>query len=104
MIMETKMLKKTLAALLITGALCGPVQANDNTGLIILGGVLGGIIINEAMQPRVYVQPQPYYQREYMPAPMYYAPPPVYYRPAPMCSLQYWYDDWGNQHVQRVCY
>ena len=98
------MLKKTLAALLITGALCGPVQANDNTGLIILGGVLGGIIINEAMQPRVYVQPQPYYRREYIPAPMYYAPPRVYYRPAPMCNLQYWYDDWGNQHAQRVCY
>lgn len=102
--METEMLKKTLAALLITGALCGPVQANDNTGLIILGGVLGGIIINEAMQPRVYVQPQPYYQREYIPAPMYYAPPPVYYRPVPVCSLQYWQDDWGYQHAQRVCY
>jgi hypothetical protein len=99
------MLKKTLAALLIAGALCGPVQANDNTGLIILGGVLGGIIINEAMQPRVYVQPQPHYRREYIPAPMYYAPPVYYrYRPAPVCNLQFWYDDWGNQHAQRVCY
>ena len=78
-----------------------PAKSESDLGLAVLGGVLGGIIINESMESRVYVQPQPYYEPY---APRFYYPPPVYYRPEHVCNFQSWYDQWGNIHTQRVCY
>lgn len=99
------MLKKLVAGLLVAGALvtATPAKANSDVGLAIVGGLMGGFIINEALQPRVYVAPQPYYRQEYIPPPVYYAPPPVYYR-EPICRYEYYRDYWGNTQAQRVCY
>ena len=97
------MFKKILATAVIGATLLSvqPAKADD-MALAIIGGVMGGFIINEALQPRVYVAPQPYYRQEYIPPPVYYAPPPVYYRPS--CHTEYFYDSWGNIRGQRVCY
>lgn len=97
------MFKKFLATVVIGTTLMSvqPAKADD-MALAIIGGVMGGFIINEALQPRVYVAPQPYYRQEYIPPPVYYAPPPVYYRPS--CHTEYFYDNWGNVRGQRVCY
>ena len=98
------MFKKILATAIIGATLLSvqPAKADD-MALAIIGGVMGGFIINEALQPRVYVAPQPYYRQEYIPPPVYYAPPPVYYR-QPSCHTEYFYDTWGNVRGQRVCY
>lgn len=98
------MFKKFLATAIIGTTLMSvqPAKADD-MALAIIGGVMGGFIINEALQPRVYVAPQPYYRQEYIPPPVYYAPPPVYYR-QPSCHTEYFYDNWGNVRGQRVCY
>ena len=98
------MFKKFLATVVIGTTLMSvqPAKADD-MALAIIGGVMGGFIINEALQPRVYVAPQPYYRQEYIPPPVYYAPPPVYYR-QPSCHTEYFYDNWGNVRGQRVCY
>ena len=98
------MFKKFLATVVIGTTLMSvqPAKADD-MALAIIGGVMGGFIINEALQPRVYVAPQTYYRQEYIPPPVYYAPPPVYYR-QPSCHTEYFYDNWGNVRGQRVCY
>ena len=99
------MFKKILATAVIGATLLSvqPAKADD-MALAIIGGVMGGFIINEALQPRVYVAPQPYYRQEYIPPSVYYAPPPpVYYR-QPSCHTEYFYDNWGNIRGHRVCY
>jgi len=77
-----------------------PAKANDAAAYL-LGGLFAGVIINQSMQPRVYVQPTPSYV--YPPPSYYVPPPPVYYKPR-VCQYESWYDNWGYLHTQRVCY
>jgi hypothetical protein len=97
-------MKKLVIGLLVAGALVAatPAKANGDVALGIIGGLFGGFILNEALQPRVYVAPQPYYERQYIPPPVYYAPQPVYRQP--YCRYEYYRDSWGYVYNQRVCY
>jgi hypothetical protein len=101
--LEIDVFKKLLATVVIGTTLMSvqPAKADD-MALAIIGGVMGGFIINEALQPRVYVSPQPYYRQEYIPPPVYYAPQPVYRQP--YCRYEYYRDSWGYVYNQRVCY
>ena len=98
-------MRKLVAAVLVAGALVAatPAKANGDVALGIIGGLFGGFILNEALQPRVYVQPRPYYRQEYIPPTVYYAPPPVY-APTPYCRFEYYRDSWGYVYSQKVCY
>ena len=97
------MFKKTLATAAIALSLVSqPVKADtDDAALAAFGGLFAGIIINQAMQPRVYMHTAPSYA---YPPTTYYVPPPVYYRPPPVCQYESWYDQWGYLHSQRICY
>jgi hypothetical protein len=97
-------MRKLVIGLLVVGALVAatPAKANGDVGIAIIGGLFGGFILNEALQPRVYVQPQPYYDRGYIPPPVYYSPQPVYRQP--YCRYEYYRDSWGYVYNQRVCY
>lgn len=97
-------MRKLVIGLLVAGALVAatPAKANGDVALGIIGGLFGGIILNETLQPHVYVQPQPYYRQEYIPPPVYYSPQPVYRQP--YCRYEYYRDSWGYVYNQRVCY
>ena len=92
--------KKSLTALLIVGALASSVVSTSafahggrgGNGFAIAAGVLGAVavgtlIANSAQQP-VYQEPQPVY---YAPPPqqVYYQPPPQYYQPRPVYVREY---------------
>lgn len=95
------MSKKIIAASLIALTLAAqPAKADGNDAAYLFGGLFAGVIINQALQPRVYMQTNPGYV---YPPPTYYVPPPVYYR-QPICQIESWYDQWGYLHSQRVCY
>ena len=94
--------KKTLASLLVVGALAASVSSpalaggRGGDGAAIAAGILGGVVIGSLIansQPTyVAPAPQPYYppQPVYQPAPrVYYEAPPVYYQRPPVRHRYY---------------
>lgn len=83
-----------------------PAKAGNNDAALIIGGILGGIVLNEALSgPRYYHAPPPR---------VYYAPPPSYYYDEEPAYVRECYrkivrrwDHYQNRYVRvhkRVCY
>jgi len=59
-------MKKIIGAALFVGLLLSSVPAKaDNTGAAIVGGIIGGLFLSQALQPQPYYPPQPYYYEPY---------------------------------------
>lgn len=83
-----------------------PAKAGNNDAALIIGGILGGIVLNEALSgPRYYAPPPRVY---YAPPPprYYYDEEPAYVRDCYTKVVRRW-DPYQNRYVRvhkRVCY